>query len=667
MAKWKQIGSSTSKFYTYIAPTSSIPVLIGPGNRPPTPSEVLKALNNGDIDSLNHTYPSLGVKYDQALDAHSEEDLPPGAYYYVGESWSHPEGLVPAKIRSDSYIKRDFFHTISKDITDFLNAEDMYEDIGIQFRRGILMYGPPGEGKCLGKGTLVTTYDAKKVKVEDIKPNDLLMGDDNTPRKVLSVCSGTEQLYQVTMCNADSFIANESHILSLKYSGYSEKTKGKILDISIKDYLKLSNNKKHHLKAFTVPADFKPAEESLPIPAWILGYWLGDGHTNKPCITTMDSEVVSEFTIYCANNNLVFTFNQKKSRATTYYLSTHDRTKSSSLKKNCNNFTKGLRTLKILGDKRIPNIALRANYQTRMELLAGLIDSDGNTNRTSYDYSSVLKGLAEDVAFLARSLGFRALIKNRITKSQTGTICHSFRVRISGQGVHKIPVRIPRKQLPVRQQKKNARHFGIQIKPIGPGEYFGFTLNSNGRFLLGDFTVTHNTVLIRQLAKEIIPKDAFTIFTRTAPTRGFLEHLQKVEPNRIKVFVFEELAAALSDPWASTEAMLDFLDGETSPDKSLIIGTTNYPGMLPRNIIDRPSRFDLLIEVGSPVGKEISRIAEHYLKRDVKQIEVDALDGLSTAAIKEACILSMKSKFSIQDAAKELKARHELVLSGFNS
>ena len=47
---------------------------------------------------------------------------------------------------------------------------------------------------------------------------------------------------------------------------------------------------------------------------------------------------------------------------------------------------------------------------------------------------------------------------------------------------------------------KDVLHVGISIKSVGNGLYFGFHLDGDGLFLLGDFTVTHNTQLFRIIA-----------------------------------------------------------------------------------------------------------------------------------------------------------------------
>ena len=54
----------------------------------------------------------------------------------------------------------------------------------------------PGVGKCLGKDTPVIMFDGSIKKVQDVIVGDVLMGDDSTPRNVLSTCTGVENLYR---------------------------------------------------------------------------------------------------------------------------------------------------------------------------------------------------------------------------------------------------------------------------------------------------------------------------------------------------------------------------------------------------------------------------------------------------------------------------------------
>ena len=82
----------------------------------------------------------------------------------------------------------------------------------------LLLYGSPGSGKCLAKGTLVRMFCDGYVikKVEDIKTGEMIMGDDFTPRKVLGTCQGRENMFRIKQSHGIDYEVNESHILSMK-------------------------------------------------------------------------------------------------------------------------------------------------------------------------------------------------------------------------------------------------------------------------------------------------------------------------------------------------------------------------------------------------------------------------------------------------------------------
>jgi ATP-dependent exoDNAse (exonuclease V) alpha subunit len=85
----------------------------------------------------------------------------------------------------------------------------------------------------------------------------------------------------------------------------------------------------------------------------------------------------------------------------------------------------------------------------------------------------------------------------RRAKAQTGVEGTYFVITISGH-TNQLPLRIQRKKAAPRRQIKDATRTGFAVHSIGDGPYFGFELSGDGRFLLGDFTVTHNTTLLNR-------------------------------------------------------------------------------------------------------------------------------------------------------------------------
>jgi len=171
------------------------------------------------------------------------------------------------------------------------------------------------------------------------------------------------------------------------------------------------------------------------------------------------------------------------------------------------------------------------------------------------------------------------------------------------------------------------------------------------------------TSLIRCVAKNEFPEDAIVIFFESMPSNGMIESMKQTLGERFKVFIFEELANLLQG--TRIERVLDFLDGEKSIDKTLMIATTNYPERLPGNIVERPSRFDKLIKMGHPKSSERKMLLNHYLTREATVEEVKITEGLSTAALKESCFLIHLKGVTLDDAVKQLKKHSELVKKDF--
>lgn len=81
--------------------------------------------------------------------------------------------------------------------------------------KGMLLYQSMGTGKCHAKDTPIIMYDGTIKMVQDVKVGDLLMGDDSTPRRVLSLASGYDDMYDVIPIKGEKYTVNSEHILSL--------------------------------------------------------------------------------------------------------------------------------------------------------------------------------------------------------------------------------------------------------------------------------------------------------------------------------------------------------------------------------------------------------------------------------------------------------------------
>ena len=394
--------------------------------------------------------------------------------------------------------------THQKIVRDYMNLYTPY--------RGLLLYHGLGSGKCVKINTPIIMSDGTIKLVQDIKVGDLLMGDDSTPRTILSLARGKDKMYDVISNKGEKYTVNQEHILCLKASGFpkitsnmrksntnfniqwiekntfqsktftfnesnqsemkvksthffdeiqnNERTNQNIIEIAIKDYLKLSNKKKSLLKGYKVPIEF-PVKPLLYDP-YSVGYWLGGKSDTKEM------------------NNIPF-------------LNT-----TIPLEYKCN------------------------SRENRLKLLAGLLDSDsGKLSKKGFEFTQKKELLMDDVIYLARSLGF-ACYKN--TSTLCNPLCKTYKTCITGEGLENIPTKIraePRKQpIDVLVNK-------ITVKYVNEDDYYGFMIDGNNRFLFGDFTVTHNTATSIAIAEGMKDSKHVIIMTPASLQANYIEELKK--------------------------------------------------------------------------------------------------------------------------------------------
>ena len=361
---------------------------------------------------------------------------------------------------------------------------------------------PTGGGKCLGKGTPVMLCDGTVIPVEDVLVGDLLMGPDSRPRRVLSLARGRERLYRIVPSKGDPYVVNESHVLSLKRTGikgdpkYPSQVGGGIVNLSVREYLQRSATFKHTHKGWRVGVDF-PARP-LPLDPYFLGLWLGDGNSHNASVTTGDSEIEA--------------FLQRHAEAIGMRSDSTQTGPGCVLVKTLGATHAGrggtpvmntLREIGVLNNKHIPWAFRTGSREQRLAVLAGLLDTDGHYNGKGFDLCLANERLLDDAIYVARSLGFAAY-KTKTTKTcyNNGVVGTYWRTHISGD-VDQIPCRLPRKQAAPRRQKKDVLVTGITVEPMGVGGYYGFEIDGDRLFLLGDFTVTHNTFVFSRIASLV--------------------------------------------------------------------------------------------------------------------------------------------------------------------
>jgi hypothetical protein len=484
-----------------------------------------------------------------------------------------------------------------------------------------LLIGPQG---CHRKGQKVLLFDGTLLPVEQVKVGDLLMGPDSTPRTVLKLHSGTEEMVEITPVKGKPWVVNKGHILTLVRTSRTigampgrpkqYRATNEIKDVGVSDYLTWSRTQKNIHRLFRVPVDFEPAAP-LPLEPYFLGVLLGDGCLrDRLSVTNVDENIIKEVHTQADNFGLHVYVEADGRAAASYHLS--------GTRGKPNPITTILRGLDLFGCdsgmKFIPHSYKTASKEDRFELLAGLIDTDGHLHGGCYDYISKSKALAEDITFLARSLGFAAHIQPCRKCDQNGTYGDYFRVGISGH-TDRVPVRVPYKQAKKRQQIKNVLRTDFKTRELPPEEYFGFTLDGDHRYLLDDFTVTHNcgkSEVLRAVGGDrksvgiyAQPSDFLTCWKGEAernPKRLFEEALRIQKESKKQVFILiDEVDTILNDDHArggfgATNLTTEFqqlMDGILQYPHIAVWAATNHPERIPMPMIRRFSKVAIVGEL----------------------------------------------------------------------
>jgi superfamily II DNA or RNA helicase len=274
-------------------------------------------------------------------------------------------------------------------------------------RMGGILSLPCAFGKCLGKNTPVLRHDGRVVKVQHVRPGDLLMGDDSTPRRVLSTCAGSDPLFNVVQEYGDAYLANGAHLLSLacvEDCDGSPFRRGHLYDLPIAEYVALPERQQDQLAGYKRRAVFARIEKADDPYELAYRACLGFGGFSGSSLT--------------------------------------------------NPFAPDEPS------------AMEAALQGAIAALAG---KEKDPLILEHPDARMVQG----ICFAARALGYNARLLS-FTRA-----C----------------VQRARKNSFLTQDGTEILLSRVRVVPLYVGSYFGFELDGNGRFMLGDFTVTHNTTI----------------------------------------------------------------------------------------------------------------------------------------------------------------------------
>jgi len=342
---------------------------------------------------------------------------------------------------------------------------------------------PPQHGKALDIHTPIATPQGWTT-IGALSKGDKVFSDTGQICTVTAVSEVWKKrpVYRVKTDDGDSIIADAAHdwvvrlcrkrpVLSVKSTEWLAKRS------SIRAPMVLSQG------ALNLP------ETSLEIHPYMLGLWLGDGCSDHATITAHDDDAAY---IRPKLHALGYQTTDRKTRQTFGVL------KLKVL----------LRSEGVLNNKHVPLKYLRGSISQRLDLLRGLMDSDGHVAPDGQcEFCSTNKQLALDVQQLVHSLGYKASLITGEARLNGRYISDKWRVMFYMPNA----ASLPRKAIRCREPKKKGRY--LTFEPAGVADTVCIEVDSPSHmFLCGrSMLPTHNSELT---------------------TRNFPAYLEGKNPNR---------------------------------------------------------------------------------------------------------------------------------------
>jgi len=380
---------------------------------------------------------------------------------------------------------------------------------------------PPGAGKRLSDDTPIMTKNGWK-NHGDLVVGDYVVGLDGAFKRVEHVFPKGLVNYEVEFTNGEIIKCHGKHEWVVW-----NRHRQKMETLETEDMLRQGidsgePNKRSHRYYFMLPACEPMVGQirELPVDPYVFGAWLGDGTTGAPCLTICNNDVRIAYEVARRGYGVRHVFEQVGCKRYVF-----------------NNLREDLQKVGLCKghkarEKYIPEEYITASIPQRLDLIAGMIDTDGTLDRARrYTFSTTNTEIYNGFCELISSMGWRfttCIDEPRVSSSGIAGRKDVYKVMFCP--TLKIPCRVPRKKMNVRALE---RRIAIKaIRPIAPVQ--GNCIQVEGGIYRAGKTMlpTHNSTLaifyLTWLAGRIPDKPMLTGSHSNAFVRGVYDECLRI-------------------------------------------------------------------------------------------------------------------------------------------
>jgi superfamily II DNA or RNA helicase len=492
-------------------------------------------------------------------------------------------------------------------------------------RRKVLLHLATGGGKCHAPGTMILTYKGPNpIAVEDIKPGARLLGPDSKPRTVVAITQGIDHMFEIVPKKGASFKCNLNHQLVLWHSSHK-----KVFVMSVKEFLALNERSKSYFYIMRFKWDHEWRYDPL-IDPWLAGFFLAQADHDRMEFTHPAAQLRDHLS------------NQMKGCMDGLIIKPDTQIYDS---------LSSLRGSAPKADFIIAREAIKAKF------LSGFIDGTGVLKNRDILLKFKNDYIKAAIKKIALSLGFQFDEMSNIKYAS-----------ISGE-LWELPIR--RTDLKITPVRIWDQFSQFSVKPLGPGDYFGFTLKQDPYFLLHDGTVSHNTVIFSEVlkgvherkkkaimvvrGKQLVDQASQRLFREKVPHGVLMAgHWNRRPHENIQVCSIDTLRARALVP----EAQLVVIDECFTPDMEIMTekGFIRFDNLSGNELIAQFDQNTKEISFCTPI-RHVKKLVENHnmitFKSD-KKIDVTVTENHEMVIISGGKVQKIKAKDLKQGAYKSI-------------
>lgn len=382
-----------------------------------------------------------------------------------------------------------------------------------------LIYIPRKNGKALSLDTEIPTPRGW-VKMQDVHAGDYVFSVGGNPAKVLLESEiFNKPMYLVEFEDGTSIKASVDHVWTVQTKDSRRTAKRKTRRAPVKSELRKSGGW-YDVTTADMAGDFKHVridgkgveykyrvpmaraveypEKELAVSPYMLGVWLGDG-TSKSTHIASGGQDVDEMRRLIEAEGYNCKIIRYKDRCYEIIPDPHSRGEAQD-----GSLRDALKAIGVIRNKHIPQEYLQGSIYQRMELLRGLMDTDGYVSKAGQcEFVQKNKALSLQVLELVRSLGYKATITGKAARCNGKDCGYVYRIMFFADREHPC-FKLKRKAARLKEKlsdRMKAKSI-VNITPIDicPSKCI-MVDDPSHLYLAGDgFTATHNTGLAAALA-----------------------------------------------------------------------------------------------------------------------------------------------------------------------